>query len=187
MTVGLATCFTVTVLHPEHNPYTLDDFIGSVLSFEENNVVGKPFLLVSSPPHPRTPTPELCYKDGTFVLLICRRHSLDQIYRRFKRTLFIRTKQPANFRGNPLCQATKRHLNKSNGEKRWKTRWKATPLICFWLSCIVSMSSTWNNVGMTVICLSVVVFLPTDAFLCVIRFTCSWTRETDFFMLLNQI
>ena len=33
-----------------------------------------------------------------------------QTHERFKRTLFIRTKtKPANCRGNPLCQATKRH------------------------------------------------------------------------------
>ena len=37
-----------------------------------------------------------------------------QTHKRFKRTLFIRTKtQSANFRGNPLYQATKRHLNNS--------------------------------------------------------------------------
>ena len=33
--------------------------------------------------------------------------------------LFIMTKtQSANFWGNPLCQATKQHLNKLNSEKR---------------------------------------------------------------------
>ena len=44
--------------------------------------------------------------------------------KRFKRTLFIRTKtQSANFRGNPLWQATKRHLT-FNRWKRWKMSWK---------------------------------------------------------------
>ena len=34
-----------------------------------------------------------------------------QTHKRFKRTLFIKTKtQSANFWGNPLCQATKRHF-----------------------------------------------------------------------------
>ena len=37
-----------------------------------------------------------------------------QTHKRFRRTLFIRTKtQSANFWANPLCQATKRHLNNS--------------------------------------------------------------------------
>ena len=37
-----------------------------------------------------------------------------QTHERFNRTLFIRTKtQSANFRGNPLRQATKRYLNNS--------------------------------------------------------------------------
>ena len=26
-------------------------------------------------------------------------------------------------------------------------RWKAKPLICFWLSCVVFLSSAWKNVG----------------------------------------
>ena len=35
--------------------------------------------------------------------------------KRFKRTLFIRTQtSSANFRGIPLCRATKRHLNNSS-------------------------------------------------------------------------
>ena len=37
-----------------------------------------------------------------------------QTHKRFKRTLFIKTEtQSANFRGNPRCQATKRHLSNS--------------------------------------------------------------------------
>ena len=37
-----------------------------------------------------------------------------QTHKRLRRTLFIRTKtQSANVPGNPLCQATKRHLNNS--------------------------------------------------------------------------
>ena len=37
-----------------------------------------------------------------------------QTLNRLKRTPFIRAKtQSANFRGNPLCPATKRHLNNS--------------------------------------------------------------------------
>ena len=37
-----------------------------------------------------------------------------QTHKRFKRTLFIRTKtQSANFRGNPVCQATEQRLNGS--------------------------------------------------------------------------
>ena len=40
-----------------------------------------------------------------------------QTYKRFKRTLFIRTKtQSANFGGIPLYQATKRHLTRVLGE-----------------------------------------------------------------------
>ena len=35
-----------------------------------------------------------------------------QTHKRIKRTLFIRTKtQSANYRGNPLCESTKLHLN----------------------------------------------------------------------------
>ena len=36
-----------------------------------------------------------------------------QTHKRFKRTLvyYVTDTQSANFRGNPLCQATKRHLN----------------------------------------------------------------------------
>ena len=38
----------------------------------------------------------------------------DPTHKRLKITLFIRTKaQSANFRGNLLCQGTKRHLNNS--------------------------------------------------------------------------
>jgi len=68
-------------------------------------------------------------------------------HKRFERTLFIRTKtQSANLRGNPLCRATKRYLNKQlNGEKRWIMRWKAESLICFWLSYVVSLSSARKN------------------------------------------
>ena len=40
-------------------------------------------------------------------------------------------------RGDHLYEATKRHLN---GEKRWKIRWRAKPLICFGLSCVVFVS-----------------------------------------------
>ena len=49
-----------------------------------------------------------------------------QTHKRFKITLFIRSQtQYANLRGNPLYQATKRHLIKRlNGEKRWKMRWE---------------------------------------------------------------
>ena len=42
-----------------------------------------------------------------------------------------------------MCQMTsediKHQLNKLNGEKRWKMRWRAKPLVCFWLSCVVFM------------------------------------------------
>ena len=49
-----------------------------------------------------------------------------QTYKMFKRTLFITTKL-ANFRGNPLCQATKRQLN----DEKWSKKTK--PLIVFFL------------------------------------------------------
>ena len=52
--------------------------------------------------------------------------------------------QPAHFWHNPttataLYQATKQHLNKLYSEKTWKMRWKAKPLISFWLSLAWSM------------------------------------------------
>ena len=31
-------------------------------------------------------------------------------------------------------------------------RWRAKPLICFWWSCVVFVSSAWKNVGMTISC-----------------------------------
>ena len=38
--------------------------------------------------------------------------NMTQTHKRFKGTLFIRTKTPsANFRGNPLYKSTKRHSN----------------------------------------------------------------------------
>ena len=67
-----------------------------------------------------------------------------------KERLFIRTKtQSANFRGNPLCQATKMTRKQQlNGEKRRKMRRKAKSRICVWLSCCfpVQHSSThWTG------------------------------------------
>ena len=51
--------------------------------------------------------------------------------------------QPANFQGwdNLLYPGTKPHLT----VKRWKMRWKAKPLICFWFSYVVSLSSAWKK------------------------------------------
>ena len=42
--------------------------------------------------------------------------------KRFKRTLihFNTDTQYAHFLGNPLYEATKRHLDTDNGQKRWK-------------------------------------------------------------------
>ena len=63
----------------------------------------------------------LCQKVYEFLLLLLFSQNIWQLIddleriqtdERFKRTLFIRTKtQPAIFRGNPLYQAIKRHLN----------------------------------------------------------------------------
>ena len=42
----------------------------------------------------------------------------DRTDKRFKRTLFIRTRQkPAHFRSNPVCQATKQQLNGQKDEE----------------------------------------------------------------------
>ena len=52
-----------------------------------------------------------------------------QTHKRFKRTLFIRTKtQHANFRGTSLYQATKLRLNNSYTAKNdEKMRWSSSP------------------------------------------------------------
>ena len=48
-----------------------------------------------------------------------------------KNAIYWDKTQPAHFRSNPLCQAANQHLNKLNGEKQRKLRWKANPLIFF--------------------------------------------------------
>ena len=65
--------------------------------------------------------------------------------------------QHANFRGNPLYQATKRHLNNSYTVKNDdfflynETEIELLqPLICFQLSYVVYVSSAWKNVGITI-------------------------------------
>ena len=66
-----------------------------------------------------------------------------QIHKRFKRTLFIRTKtHSANIRGNPISQATKQHLT-VKGEK-WC---KAKSLTCFGLSFIIFLCLEELNTG----------------------------------------
>ena len=58
-----------------------------------------------------------------------------QTHEKFTRTLFIRIiHNISNFRGNPLYQATIRHLTTLNGDKQWKISWRAKTLICFWLN-----------------------------------------------------
>ena len=69
-----------------------------------------------------------------------------QTHKRFERMPLIRTKtHSANFQGNPLYQATKRHLN---GEEEWEMRWKAKsliclcfPVLCFFVLCSFSLAS----------------------------------------------
>ena len=46
-----------------------------------------------------------------------------------------------------------------NGEKRWKMRWKAKSLFCFWLSYVVFLSSAWKNVSMRIMCFYLCVLL----------------------------
>ena len=45
-----------------------------------------------------------------------------------------------NFGAIPFI-ATKQHLKQINGEKRCKMRWRAKPLICFWLSYVEHQQS----------------------------------------------
>ena len=61
--------------------------------------------------------------------------------------LFIRTRQNQQiFQGNPLCQATKRHLKQLKGQKGWKMKCKAKPRICFWLSSFLFLFQFVYNV-----------------------------------------
>jgi len=112
---------------------------------------------------------------------------LIQTHKRFKRTLFIRTRQPANFRYNPLYEATKRQLNKQiNGEKRLKMRWKAKPFICFGLSYVIFLSCYfpyWNtylsaNVSLLLLSLQVLLLqVIVLAILCILVWSGFWSPQ----------
>ena len=66
-------------------------------------------------------------------------------HKRFKRTLiYLDTNtQSANFRGNPLYQATNTTLKKKqlNGEKTMKDEMRSETTYLFWLSFVVFLSS----------------------------------------------
>ena len=71
-----------------------------------------------------------------------------QTYKRFKRTLiyYDTDTQSANVRGNPLCQATKRHLTVKR-LKTMKNEMLNLSLFLGWV--VVFLSSAWKIVGMT--------------------------------------
>ena len=74
-----------------------------------------------------------------------------QTHERLKRTLFVRTKHSLQIFG--VISSYKTTLKQQlKCEKRWKMRWKAKPLIGFWLSYVVFLSIAWKR-------LSYVVFL----------------------------
>ena len=67
-----------------------------------------------------------------------------QTHKRFRRTLFIRTKHNIQIFGViPFIKL-------QNKVKWWKMRWRAKPLIHFWSSYVVFMSSAWKNVIMII-------------------------------------
>ena len=67
-----------------------------------------------------------------------------------KERLFVRTTtRSVNFRGNPLCQATKWHLNNNEMvKKQWKIRWELEKRnnLSFMLSYVIFLSSAWKNI-----------------------------------------
>ena len=76
-------------------------------------------------------------------------YQIHKTRKRFKTTLFIRTRQNQQIFGVIPLSSYSTTLNQHlNGQKR-KMNWKAKPLICFWFSCVVFLSSAWKNVGMT--------------------------------------
>ena len=74
-----------------------------------------------------------------------------------KEHLFIRTTtQYANFRGNPLCQAPKFHLNDSETVKKNDEKWdEKRNNLSFMLSYVIFLSSVWKNVPYLCLALNV--------------------------------
>ena len=57
--------------------------------------------------------------------------------------------QSANFRGNPFCQATKRHLNNSSTLKTMENKMRSEITFLLGLSCCCFLPSAWKTVGTT--------------------------------------
>ena len=80
-------------------------------------------------------TTAICCVSGKFITT-----ALTQAHKRFKRTriYYDTDTQYANFRGNPLCHATRRHFTVKNDEK-WERN------LSFWGGwAVVCLSSAWK-------------------------------------------
>ena len=82
--------------------------------------------------------PKRNVKSWYWLIRIC--WNTFQTHKRFKRTLFIRTKKQSTiFQDNPLCQATKRHLNNSwtvKNDENFITYLFLVGLCCFPVQCL---------------------------------------------------